>query len=391
MLESSLHILMVDDITRYQKLYEYAIKEAMQAEVSFATNGIEALEKLKEAEQYNLLILDLNMPKLDGEETLKRIRKNANLDHLPIIILTGNSDEETQRRLLELGADDFIEKGAPPELFVARLKALTRYKMTIDRLTSLAMDMDLFAAGVLHDIRNLEKNIISICHSVRTLLHNDPVKNKNAILDEIDALKQQSVRIGSYANDIIQIVRDTRVEPKLVKQNLISIIHWTKSILIDFNANLKASIWEEPDEYMPVLGDEKLLKLVFFNLIQNSLRYTRDGENPHIVISQQRTTDSLGESSSRILTKVRDYGYGIPHSELREVFKPFVKGASRKKDSIDNISQEPLGFGLGLALVTKVVSAMNGKIWAELPTQGPGTIICLELPSASDLQEDSYD
>ncbi len=60
---------MVDDVVRYHRLHRMAITEAMPATVHFADNGVAALDKLSGPTPYDLLILDLNMPKLNGEDT----------------------------------------------------------------------------------------------------------------------------------------------------------------------------------------------------------------------------------------------------------------------------------------------------------------------------------
>jgi signal transduction histidine kinase len=367
---------MVDDVTRYQKLYASAIKDAIAANVSFATNGEEALQLLENAEQYQLLILDLNMPKLGGEETLKRIRQDANLDNMPVIILTGDANDDVQKRLLELGADDFIEKGAPPELFVARLKAQMRFKVTTDRLTTMAMDTDIFAAGVLHDIRNLESNILSICQIAKILLEEDPIANKDEILKEIAALKEQATRIGTYAHDIIQMVRQTRQRIEIKPCNIKSVLAWTKELLFPQTDDLgNYAIWNEQESFATVAGDEKFLKLAFFNIVQNALKYSKAGQKPRLDISQCIGFDSVDSSTKTVTTKIRDYGIGIPAGELKRVFKPFVKGTQ------DHLLQNTPGFGLGLSLVMKVVAAMKGKVWAELPPDGVGTVFCISLPA----------
>ncbi len=382
MTDSNFHILMVDDVTRYQKLYEFAIKDAITAEVSFATNGEEALKMLANPERFQLMILDLNMPKLGGEETLKRIRQNPSLDTMPVIILTGDSDDEIQRRLLELGADDFIEKGAPPELFVARLKAQMRFKITIDRLTAMAMDTDIFAAGVLHDIRNLESNIHSICHIAKMLLNEDPVSNKEGILAEVTALKSQANRIGTYANDIIQMVRSTSSRVIIQPCRLEKIFAWTRGLLFPHTDNLENYVdWQEQGDLVPVDGDEKFLKLAFFNIIQNAVKYTKSGEKPRIIISQSIDRSPLGASSATVTTCIRDFGIGIPEDELTAVFKPFVRGSK------STTSNKSAGFGLGLSLVMKVISAMGGRVWAHLPEEGNGTIFCISLPSSIATQD----
>ncbi len=379
-MEPRYRILMVDDVTRYHHLYEMAITDALPAEVQFATNGVEALEKLDAPVPYDLLILDLNMPKLGGEETLTRIRQDPNLDIMPVIILTGDTDQDTHRRLLEIGADDFIEKGAPPEIFVSRLKAQMRHKLALDRLTRIAVDMDIFAAGVLHDIRNLETNIVTICELTREYLSEDPKKHQAQIDQDFASLEQRADSLGRYAREVIDMVRETRKELKLSPQQLQPLIEWAMKVAAPQKAGLKdvTLTWEVKGALAPVIADKHFLQLALLNLVQNAVKYRRPGSQPHIVVSQGAGRPDLSGVAgvgSGLVTSLSDNGIGIKQGELRKVFEPFVRGSNRsKKDG---------GFGLGLSLVAKVMSTMHGRVWAELPADGkPGTVMCLELPGA---------
>lgn len=384
-MEPRYRILMVDDVSRYHLLYEMAITDALPAEVQFATNGVEALEKLEAPVPYDLLILDLNMPKLGGEETLKRIRQDPNLDTMPVIILTGDTDHDTHRRLLEIGADDFIEKGAPPEIFVSRLKAQMRHKLALDRLTRIAVDMDIFAAGVLHDIRNLETNIVTVCELTREYLGDDPVKHQAQIEQDFVSLEQRAESLGRYANEVIDMVRETRKELKLSPQPLRPLIEWAMKMAAPARAGIKGVTltWEISGELQPVIADKHFLQLALLNLVQNAVKYRRPGSSPHIVISQSAGRPDFSRiagpaaSGKSVVTRITDNGIGIKRGELRRVFEPFVRGSDRtKKDG---------GFGLGLSLVAKVLSTMHGRVWAELPeaAHAPGTVMCLELPGAT--------
>jgi signal transduction histidine kinase len=379
-------ILMVDDMTRYQTLYEMAITDALPARVSFATDGEEALAKLENS-LYDLLILDLNMPKLGGEETLKKIRRDPSFDGMPVIILTGDSDLKTQGRLLDLGADDFVEKGAPPEIFVARLKAQMRHKLALNRLTQMAVDMDIFAAGVLHDIRNLETTILAISEIAQRYIATDPTAHREEMLGDLVSLEDKADKLGRYASEIINMVRETRQALNPKPQDLIPLIEWavrmaqpprpTLAAKKAPNANLT---YEIQGVLKPVIADKHFLQLALLNIIQNSVKYARPDVAPHIVVSQvisPRAENRVpGLGTKTIVTRIRDNGLGIKQEELRRVFEPFVRGmASGKHDK---------GFGLGLSLVAKVIKTMEGRVWAELPQdeRGPGSIICIELPVA---------
>jgi signal transduction histidine kinase len=130
-----------------------------------------------------------------------------------------------------------------------------------------------------------------------------------------------------------------------------------------------------------VVADKHFLQLAILNVVQNSVKYRRPGVAPHIVVSQdpqERGADALGGApASALVTRFRDNGLGVKKTELRRMFEPFVRGAGHGG------MQGPGGFGLGLALVAKVMAAMGGRVWAESPPGTHGTVLCLELPAAA--------
>jgi CheY-like chemotaxis protein len=119
------HTLLVDDDPVNRTLARTLLERAGQTVVE-AKDGIEALDHLVRAADTELIVLDLDMPRLDGIETLKRIRGSVSTAMLPVIVLTGMQDEETEVRLMEMGADDYIRKPIDAPRFVARVKAALR-------------------------------------------------------------------------------------------------------------------------------------------------------------------------------------------------------------------------------------------------------------------------
>lgn len=97
--------------------------------VDCAYDGEEALAFL-ENDIYDILILDLMMPKLDGISVLKIIRKNNN--SIPVLILTAKSDVEDKVNGLEMGADDYLTKPFSSKELIARIKALTRRNLSFN-------------------------------------------------------------------------------------------------------------------------------------------------------------------------------------------------------------------------------------------------------------------
>ncbi|GAB3806762.1 response regulator transcription factor [Virgibacillus kimchii] len=116
------HILIVDDEKSIVTLLKYNLEKANYS-TDIAYDGMEAVEKAK-TQSYDLIILDLMLPKLDGLEVCKELRNNK-ID-IPILMLTAKGDEFDKVLGLELGADDYLTKPFSPKEVIARVKAILR-------------------------------------------------------------------------------------------------------------------------------------------------------------------------------------------------------------------------------------------------------------------------
>ncbi len=115
-------ILVVDDEPAIVTLLQYNLEQA-QYRVSTASDGEEAVAKAM-ATDYQCIILDLMLPKLDGYGVTRRLRESG--VHTPIIMLTAKDDEMDKIIGLELGADDYVTKPFSPREIIARIKAISR-------------------------------------------------------------------------------------------------------------------------------------------------------------------------------------------------------------------------------------------------------------------------
>ena len=118
----ALKILVVDDESRKRKLVkDFLTKKNFQ--VLEAGNGEEAMDIFYEEKDIALIILDVMMPKMDGWEVCREIRKNSKV---PIIMLTARSDERDELLGFDLGVDEYISKPFSPKILVARVEAILR-------------------------------------------------------------------------------------------------------------------------------------------------------------------------------------------------------------------------------------------------------------------------
>ena len=137
----NIKILVVDDESRMRKLVkDFLVKKNF--EVVEAANGEEALDLFYSDKNISLIILDVMMPKMDGWEVCREIRKNSKV---PIIMLTARGDERDELLGFELGVDEYISKPFSPKILVARVEAILR------RTSQSSMEDVLSAGGIVLD------------------------------------------------------------------------------------------------------------------------------------------------------------------------------------------------------------------------------------------------
>jgi DNA-binding response OmpR family regulator len=117
-------VLVTDDEPITRMLVKLLL-EREHFEVLEATNGRDAVE-LATRERPDLLMIDLNMPQMDGYEAITQLRKDLALATLPIIVLTAEDGPGVEKRVLQLGADDYIVKPFDPDILLSRVNGVFR-------------------------------------------------------------------------------------------------------------------------------------------------------------------------------------------------------------------------------------------------------------------------
>ncbi len=113
------HILIVDDVTTNLRFIGELLKE--EYSLSMARSGDQALKMLKKID-VDLILLDVKMPKMDGIDVMEQLSKDKDLGKIPVIFLSADGQEETQDKVYELGAADFIKKPFEPIDLLTRIK-----------------------------------------------------------------------------------------------------------------------------------------------------------------------------------------------------------------------------------------------------------------------------
>jgi len=212
-----MRILLVEDERELSKVLKKVL-EYNKYEVDVANNGLEALEKI-EYNPYDCLILDVMMPKLDGIETIKRIRKSGN--NIPTIMLTAKAEIDDRVLGLDSGADDYLTKPFSTKELLARIRSITRRKgevLEIYKISNVTLNPETFELSAKDKIRLTSKEYRlmeylirnkNILLSTEKILENvweyDTEVELNVVWVFISALRKKLEKI--QANLIIKSVR----------------------------------------------------------------------------------------------------------------------------------------------------------------------------------------
>jgi DNA-binding response OmpR family regulator len=373
-------ILVIEDQTRHQKIFQDTFLTELNAAVRFATTGEEGLEFIAGGGRPDLVVLDLDLPRISGREVLRQIKADIRTRLIPVIILTGSSSQIVEMDLLENGAEDYLEKGSHPDILVSRIRAQIRHKKAIDRLQQLAIDRDIFAAGVLANINSTHKTLFAQSEQVQGMLAENPEGRRQEIFAMMDEMCEHASRLGQFANDVIQSVRDSHRRTNPQNVSLAEYVGIVNSVPPPSRED-KVGI-----EFQPVgtLGtihvDPDYFRIVMMNIIQNiteraSRQQTQGGSRKVPVEISVRPAVMAGTNGA-VDVVVRDFGDAIPPEKLATLFEPRIAGTG-----IDDQTT----FDISLAVVSNAVRKIGGQIRAESPGDNKGgSEFHLILPIESD-------
>lgn len=132
----SVKILMADDDPDDRLIFQEAVEEArLDNDIEFVFDGQELMDHLKDPKNHpDLILLDLNMPRMDGREALKLIKSDEKLRKIPVIILTTSDAEDDLVSSYDLGANSYIQKPVTFDKFVELAATVSNYWFTLVKL-----------------------------------------------------------------------------------------------------------------------------------------------------------------------------------------------------------------------------------------------------------------
>ena len=363
-----------------------------------------ALECLRQ-NQFEVLLLDLSLPDVTGRDTFLRARAEA--PHLPIVVLTGETNEELGLDAVRHGVQDYLIKGQTYGRYTARaIRYAIERKQVEDALlrteqalreserqlresnTDLERRVAERTASLEETISDLEDFSHSITHDLRAPLR--AIRSFAQILGEeclacgrpkaqehIHRITSAAARMDRLIQDVLQYSRLARSELRLSPVNVQELL---RGIIESYPAFQPPQVEIQINGPLPrMLGNEAALTQCFSNLLGNALKFVAPGTRPQVRVWAERVGDPKAETRdpqpatlSIVRLSFADNGIGIPKDAHERIFKMF----QRLDKSYD-------GTCVGLTVVRKAVEKMGGKVGLE-SEPGRGSRFWIELKAAGD-------
>jgi len=302
--------------------------------------------------QPDLILMDVEMPEMNGYELAKKLINDDKYRKIPFIFLTSITDAHSEMEGLELGALDYIHKPFVAPLLLLRIRlhlSLMEHQAEVLKASQAKSE---FLSHMSHEIRSPLNAVIGMI----TIASGT---------DDIQKIKHCLERANSATRFLLGLINDildmSKIEANKLEltygefnfeKMLADIINVTsvravekhQDIVVNVNANVPPFI----------ISDELRLSQVITNLLTNAIKFTAD--YGRIVLSAEKLDEKDGEITLKI--KVEDNGIGISPEQQKRLFTSY-------NQADNSITKTFGGTGLGLAISKRIVELMHGEIWIE--------------------------
>ncbi len=421
-LNSIVKILVVDD--REDNLFSLeSILERDGYKIVKANSGRAALKILLAEWDFSLILMDVQMPEMNGFETATLIYEREKLKHIPIIFITAHHyGEEQAYEGYKMGGVDYIYKPIDPDLLRYKVSVFAElyrknYQLMMqerklismnrnlqkevedrklseqkikklnlqllennDQLKATIEELDRFAYVASHDLQEPLRKILIFSDKLAT--NCKPVLNEEAD-GYLQKIVKSSERMHQLINDLLKFSRYTNDNYGFEKTDL---NHILKDVLSDVEMEVqKRNATIQIEENLPTIwAIPSQMRQVFQNLISNSLKFSKDGVPPQIIITGTRRSGAeifgLNKklpNDSYFQINFRDNGIGFDPKYAKEIFVVF-----KRLHSYHDFE----GTGIGLSICKKIIEKHSGFITAE-SALNEGSTFTITIPERIKLDE----
>ena len=374
MAEDSALLLIVDD-NKVNRLLLSRSVALLGHRTALAENGRVALDKLRN-EPFDLLLLDIEMPELDGFAVLEQLKIDPKLRDLPVIVTSSIEGLDNIIRCVELGAEDYLPKPVNQVLLKARIGAILEKKRLRDQLFDeieeknrqlelASQNKSQFVSSMSHELRTPLNAIIGLTEMMVT---NAARFGTEKALEPLKRVNAAGAHLLGLINQVLDL---SKIEAGKLELNpesvnlapLIDEVVGTASQLADKNKN--RLVVEAEQNLGAVTTDPMRLRQILLNLLGNACKFTKEGE---VKLKARR----IANGGDWIELAVSDSGIGMTPEQQAKLFAEFTQA--------DSLTARKFGgTGLGLAISRKLARLMGGDVTVA-SEPGKGSTFTVRLP-----------
>ncbi len=380
------NILIVDDRSENLITLE-SIIESQELNIIKAISGNEALAVVLE-HNISLVLMDVQMPGMDGFETAELMRGSERTKNIPIIFITATYRQPKQIfRGYESGAVDYLYKPLDRKILQSKIRAYIEFfkqkhelEITTRQLKKTLEEVDLAKRAAEEATIAKSSFLASMSHEIRTPL-NGIIGMTDLILmdselpehyyEHLTDIKQSSESLLEIINEILDVskIEADKLELEHIDFSLRDVIGKVVRLLSvkTFQKSLEFICHCPPDIMDNLVGDPTRIRQIMINLLGNAVKFTETGR---ITISVKQVEKN--EKIVRLEFSICDTGIGISEDKLPKLFTSFSQADK-------STTRTHGGTGLGLSISKKLVEMMGGAIFAE-STPGEGSCFTFTLP-----------
>lgn len=373
-------ILIVDDLPKnIMVLGNNLMNENYQ--IAYARSGKEAIE-LTKTNDFDLLLLDIMMPEMDGYETCKRILANPKTAKTPVIFITAKNDYDSIVKGFEAGAKDYVTKPFNSFELLARVKTHLELKQSRKDLEVLNANLETKVEERTNQLKKANEKLTRldsakssflgiISHEIRTPLNGifgsvEMLSDMHSDEDSkeiIEMISESAERLLTFS-ELSTLITELNIDNYNLNKGILNLAELAYTVsqekILNAPAYRKIGIkfLQSEDEHM-VNVDRKLIKKVIHDVIDNAIKFTDEDVEINIQIEVDEKYLKL---------TINDNGKGFPEHILPNVLEVF------QADSENYVE----GKGLNLAAAKLIMQAHNGSIQvSNLETGGASVVISL--------------
>jgi len=331
---------------------------------------------LSSSSGFDICLLDYRLGAHDGLELMQYLVGRG--FECPMILLTGQTDEELDRRAMKAGAADYLVKG---QIYPHSLERSIRYSIQQKQLAeelirnareqaareqaeSANQAKDDFLAVLSHELRTPLNAMLGWVRLLKTNRESDEIFDK-----AVDAIERSAVTQTKFVEDLLDITRIVNGTVRLTKRSFV--LNQLTQIAADTirptaEAKSISLTYDPTEEELAVHGDSERIHQIVNNLLSNAVKFTPEGGTIRLKLEKV-------DGSARI--SVSDTGQGISEEFLPRVFE-------RYKQANNSTTNRKGGLGLGLAIVKHLVELHGGAISVASDGEGLGSTFTVTIPLA---------